>query len=67
MSTFHSSQLTPIYPGAFKKGSENGGSETESPQRRLLARIKDFPRVGGERLSTPHNAVQPNEIMQIKP
>lgn len=27
--TFHSSQLTPIYPGAFKNSSENRGSERE--------------------------------------
>lgn len=47
--TFHSSQLTPIYPGAFKNGSENGGSEMESLQRRLLVRIKGIPRVGGKK------------------
>lgn len=65
-STSHSSQLTPIYPRAFKNGPENRESETESLQHRLLVRIKGIPWVGGKRLQTPHNAAQPNEIMQIK-
>lgn len=50
-STFHSSQLTPIYPRAFKNGSENRGSETESPEHRLLVRIKGIPWVGGKEAS----------------
>lgn len=66
ISTYHSSQLTPIYPRAFKQRSENRGSDIASRQHHRLVRIKVLPWVGGKRLQTPHNAVQPNEIMQIK-
>lgn len=69
--TFHSSQLPPIHPQAFRKSSgvqkkKERERETVSLQHRQLVEIKVVPRVDVEGLRTPHNAVQSHEIMQIK-
>lgn len=57
VGTYHSSQLTPIYPRAFTRGrgegvgvAENRGSDAASRQRGRLARIKALPWVGGKGL-----------------